>query len=460
MVNSEIGISALNKVRELRATRPVAGGKPRFRFVVLSALWVTGMFLYFDRVNISMAAPFIREELGLSGVEIGFILSIYYWGYIVGQLMGGVAADRFKIRSWVIVLYLGWCVTTVATGFCRTVVQFSVIRTIFGWAEGAVINPVTKLQNHWVLPTERGLVNGIQVGAGYMGLVIGMPIVGWLISILGWRAMFWITGLITLAGVFLFWLLVYDHPRDHPWISSEEKHLLEEEIAKDRVTFDPSSGRPKELSFREGIGILAGNWAYWAICIAFFFIAGIYFTNFSWLPGYLVMERGLSGIDSGFSLIVPYIGAALGALLGGYMGDRFNNRSLVIIIAAVLTIPSIAALLAVDGRILMIGTLCLMLFFNAAAVSIFVVLLFDLLPAEVIGVALATMVGIFGGLGGVVGPLVMGYAYDLSGTFFLGFVSMAAGLVVAAVMLGFVYLYERRIKLEKRQKLKAAVARN
>jgi sugar phosphate permease len=450
-------INALSRVRPLRTGKPARDRKPHFRFVVLSALWVTGMFLYFDRVNISMAAPFIKDELGLTGVEVGFILSIYYWGYIIGQLAGGVAADRFRIRSWVTVLYLGWCVTTVATGFCRTVAQFSVIRVVFGLAEGAVINPVTKLQNHWVLPNERGLVNGVQVGAGYMGLVIGMPIVGWLIAILGWRAMFWITGLITLAGVFLFWLLVYDHPRDHPWISAEEKRLLEDEIAKDRVTFDPASGKPRELSFRAGIRMLAGNRAYWAICAAFFFIAGIYFTNFSWLPGYLVMERGLSGIDSGFSLILPYVAAAVGALLGGYLGDRFDNRSVVIIAAAVLTIPSIAALLAVDQRFLMIGTLCLMLFFNAAAVSIFVVLLFDLLPAEVIGVALAMMVGIFGGLGGVVGPLIMGYSYDSTGSFLMGFVSMAAGLIIAVALLGFVLLYERRIKLDKRMRLAPTV---
>jgi sugar phosphate permease len=269
--------------------------------------------------------------------------------------------------------------------------------------------------------------------------------------------MFWITGLITLAGVFLFWLLVYDHPRDHPWISAEEKRLLEDEIAKDRVTFDPASGKPRELSFRAGIRMLAGNRAYWAICAAFFFIAGIYFTNFSWLPGYLVMERGLSGIDSGFSLILPYVAAAVGALLGGYLGDRFDNRSVVIIAAAVLTIPSIAALLAVDQRFLMIGTLCLMLFFNAAAVSIFVVLLFDLLPAEVIGVALAMMVGIFGGLGGVVGPLIMGYSYDSTGSFLMGFVSMAAGLIIAVALLGFVLLYERRIKLDKRMRLAPTV---
>ncbi len=423
---------------------------------MLSALWVTGMFLFFDRVNISMAAPFIKQELGLSGVEIGFILSIYYWGYIIGQLIGGIAADRFKIRLWVILFYLGWCAVTVATGFCRTILQFSFARTVFGFAEGAVINPVTKLQNHWVLPNERGLVNGIQVGSGYLGLVIGMPVVGWLIAILGWRAMFWLTGLITLLGVFLFWLLVYDHPRDHPWISTQEKDLLESEIAKDRVNFDPLLGSPKELSFSEGVRMLAGNWAYWAICGAFFFIAGIYFTNFSWLPGYLVMERGLSGIDSGFALILPYIAAALGALLGGYVGDKLNNRCAVIIIAAVLTVPSIIGLLSVDQRALMIAMLCLMLFFNAAAVSIFVVLLFDLLPAEVIGVALAIMVGIFGGFGGIVGPLIMGYSYDLTGSFLMGFASMAAGILIAVFLLVLVYLYERRIKQEKRSKVAAA----
>jgi ACS family D-galactonate transporter-like MFS transporter len=415
------------------------------------------MFLYFDRVNISMAAPFIKEELGLSGVEIGFILSVYYWGYIIGQLVGGIAADRLKIRLWVTLLYLGWCVITAATGFCRTVAQFAVVRSVFGFAEGAVINPVTKLQNHWVLPNERGLVQGIQVGFGYLGLVIGLPVVGWLIAVFGWRAMFWLTGLITLVGVFLFWLLVYDHPREHPRISSEERDLLEGEIAKDRVTFDPQIGAPRELTFREGVRTLAGNWAYWAICGAFFFIAGIYFTNFSWLPGYLVMERGLSGIDSGFTLVLPYIAAAMGAFLSGYIADKSNSRCVVIIVAAVLTVPSIIGLLAVDQRVPMIAMLCLMLFFNAAAVSIFVVLLFDLLPAEVIGVALATMVGVFGGCGGIVGPLIMGYSYDVTGSFLMGFASMAAGLLLAIFLLVLVLLYERRIKQDKRRKAAAAV---
>src|SRR6185369_12155705 len=73
-------------------------GMPRFRFVVMGALWMTTFFLFLDRVNISLAAPYMMDELGLSGVQMGLVLSTYYWGYIAGQLGGGIAADRWSIR--------------------------------------------------------------------------------------------------------------------------------------------------------------------------------------------------------------------------------------------------------------------------------------------------------------------------------------------------------------------------
>src|SRR4051794_29530325 len=101
---------------------------PRFRFVVMGALWMTAFFLFLDRVNISLAAPYIMDELGLSGIETGLILSSYYWGYILGQLSGGVASDRLSIRKWSLIMFAGWCVLTVLTGMCRSVTQFALVR--------------------------------------------------------------------------------------------------------------------------------------------------------------------------------------------------------------------------------------------------------------------------------------------------------------------------------------------
>ena len=96
---------------------------PKFRFVVMGALWMTAFFLFLDRVNISLAVPYIMDELGLTGVETGVILSAYYWGYIIGQLGGGIASDRFTIRKWATVMFGSWCILTALTGMCLSLIH-------------------------------------------------------------------------------------------------------------------------------------------------------------------------------------------------------------------------------------------------------------------------------------------------------------------------------------------------
>jgi ACS family glucarate transporter-like MFS transporter len=280
----------------------------------------------------------------------------------------------------------------------------------------------------------------------------------WVVTAFGWRAMFLLIGAVTLLGALLFWRLVYDHPRDHPRISRAEMEAIEEALAKDRVTYDPSTRKAQELGFGEGVRLLAKSPHYWLICIAFFFISGIYYTNFSWLPGYLVKERGYTALGSGMALSLPYAAAAIGALASGFMADKLGRRTPVLIGAAALTIPGILGLLAVDQQALVIAMLCLMLCCNGAAIGPFMVLIFDLMPAQVVGVAIAVQVGIFGSLGGLVGPLAMGYSFDATGSFAGGFAGMAAGLVIAIGLLTFVLRHERDTEREKRRRAEASAA--
>jgi len=421
----------------------------RYRFAVIGTLWLTGFFLYLDRVNISLAAPHIIDELGLSATQMGLILSIYYWGYLFGQMAGGVAADRLKIRAWALWFYVIWCITTCITGLCRSVGQFAVVRVLFGISEGAVGNPVNKLINNWALPNERGLVYGAQAASCYLGLVVGMPIVGLLIEQFGWRAMFFVTGLVTSIGVLAFWWFVYDRPHDHPRMPQVEREAVEASLARDRVTFNAEAGSLKKLTFREGLVTAARNRSFWGICTAFFFAAGMYFTNLSWLPGYLAMERGFSGINSGYALVLPYASAGIGAVMCGRIGDRLGKRALVAIVCCLFTLPGIAGVLYFDQRAAVVAMLCVMLFFNAAAVATIGVLLFDLLPAEIIGVANGILIGVFGGLGGIVGPLMLGRSFDLTHSFMTGFVLMGAGLLIAILVLCFVHKDEASLRRRK-----------
>ena len=64
--------------------------------------------------------------------------------------------------------------------------------------------------------------------------------------------MFYATGALTVFGVWVFWLLVYDHPHQHPWISDQEKTRIEEAPAKDRVTFNPQLFCPRQRSQTRG----------------------------------------------------------------------------------------------------------------------------------------------------------------------------------------------------------------
>ncbi len=431
---------------------------PRFRFVVMGAVWLTTFFLFLDRVNISLAAPHIMDELGLSGVQMGFILSIYYWGYIVGQLGGGIAADRLGVRQWASVLFFFWCVLTALTGTCRALWQFGVVRGLFGLCEGAVANPMQKLENQWVLPHERGWVYGVLIASGYLGLILGMPLVGWLIEVWDWRVMFYGTGALTLVGVGLFWLLVYDRPREHPWISEREKTLIEDALAKDRVTFDPRQGTVQALSFTDGVGLLVRNWVFWAVCLVGFFIGGVFFTNLSWLPGYLVKERHYTVMSSGMYLIIPYLAASAGGLLGGFFGDRVGLRSAVGLCTGLLTGPAMVGLMLSEDLFFIVLLMSIALFVTAAMVNAMVVLLFDLLPAEVLGIAVGIYIGLFSGLGGAVGPLLLGYSYDHTGSFFWGFSGLGLGVTVTSLLLIPVLFYEKRVKREKMAKAALAQA--
>ena len=164
----------------------------------------------------------------------------------------------------------------------------------------------------------------------------------------------------------------------------------------------------------------------------------------------------MSSLNSGLSLTLPYLAAAVGAIVAGYLGDKLNSRSAVIILATLLTIPPILGLFFVESPQLTITMLCLTFFFNAAAVSKFLVLTFDLYPAEIIGVALAVEMGLFAGSGGIIGPILIGYTYDLTGSFFTGFASMAAGMMIAAIMMAAIYFHERKLKIQKMLKLAQA----
>ena len=419
------------------------------RLLVLGVIWIGSFFLILDRVNISLAAPRIMDELKFDGTQMGFILSIYYWGYLLGHFSSGLVSDQVRLRSFTSWMILLWSVLTALTGACSALWHFAVVRLLFGIFEGATANLTHKLQNNWLLPAERGKAYGIFIGFAYLGIALGMPLVGWIINAWEWRWMFVVVGAITLIQLALFAVIIRDHPHEHPWLSEREQVNFRDELRKTQGVLGDHGDSTAIMPFRQRMATLANIRAFWLLCISAFFGVGVYFTGMSWLPGYLVKERGITILSSGFFLTIPYLAAFAGMLIGGGLGDRFGNRSLISLIAGVLTFPALLAMAQSESVFMTIVMMSVALFLNSAAVNGFVVLVFDLIPAQVFGTAIGIVGGLCGGLAGIIGPLLLGYLYDQTGTFFWGFVALGVGAMLGGLVLIPVIAEEKRLKQEK-----------
>src|SRR5262245_45229621 len=221
------------------------------RLIVMSVIWFASFFLILDRVNISLAAPRIMSELTFEATQMGFVLSIYYWGYLLGHFSSGLISDRVRLRSFTSWMILAWSLLTAMTGACSTLWQFGLVRLLFGVTEGATANLNHKLQNNWLLPEERGRAYGIFIGFAYLGVAFGMPLVGWIINLWDWRMMFVIVGVMTLAVLVLFAVVIRDHPSEHPWLSENEKAEVREALSPSLTAPDSHGDSPAPLPFRE-----------------------------------------------------------------------------------------------------------------------------------------------------------------------------------------------------------------
>ena len=425
------------------------------RLPVVATIWAGSFFLAFDRVNISLAAPGIMHDIVLDGAQMGLVLSMYYWGYTFGNFAGGLVSPNLRLRGLTSLLILVWAALTAVTGLCDVLWQFCVVRVLFGLAEGATANLMHRLQNNWLLPGERGRGYGIFIGFVYLGIALGMPLVGALIKLWDWRVMFYLSALLTLMLVVLFWAMVRDHPWQHPRVPAAEGRDFKDIITRDRASLAASD---IELKLAQRLPALFAIPSFAWLCVASFFVIGVYFTNMSWLPGYLVKERGYTVLSSGIYLTIPYLSAFAGMWSAGGIGDRFGNRARVAMVMALMTCPAVLLLTASENVNATIALMSLMLFCNSAALNGIMVLLFDLVPASLFGTGVGMVGGLSGGLSGIIGPWLMGYLYDLTGSFFGGFMTLAGGTLLGAAALWPVAVYEKQIRDDKLRRLAAAAS--
>lgn len=264
---------------------------------LLLALLVVSIFLnYIDRSNLSLAAPIMQREFALSDSALGSLFSAFFWTYALLQLIGfsGWLADRFPVGAVLAGGLFLWSAATALTGILSGLPALFAARLLVGAGESVAYPCYCRIFATSIPSEHRGVANALLDAASKLGPALGTLIGGALLATVGWRMFF-----VVLGAASLVWLV--------PWL----RWMPRLESAADATSDTPSIGRilAKRSAWGAFLGHFCGNY-FW------FFLL-------TWLPTYLVKERGFEQSRMIQITSIAYFAIAAATMCAGWISDRW-----------------------------------------------------------------------------------------------------------------------------------------
>jgi MFS family permease len=377
------------------------------KIATVGLLFAAQLFSYMIRYALSIVAPALMTLYHLSPQTMGYILSGWNWSYLAGLPVLAPLVDRFG--PW-LVLGSGsvvWGVSTIALGLGGTATSLFLLRTVFGLGHCMLIPAGASAISRQFSIKERTRAVAIAFSGNQVGLAICATVAAFLLAHFGWQVVFYSIGGASLLFT-LAWFLFYP----------------DKQIGRRSVAGQPPVSWLSLLRARSTWGIAFGQMGY--LYAYFFFV--------SWLPGYLVLERKMTLLQSGIAAALPFWAGMLGTLGGGWLGDSLIEHGMTTatsrksIIGAGLTASTVlvivAAFVAQSWIAVTLLTLCVFsLRLTTGSVN---ALPIDLAPRGAVA-SLTSIQNVFGSAGGLLAPIVTGYIVAATGSFMLALV-VAGGM--------------------------------
>jgi ACS family D-galactonate transporter-like MFS transporter len=285
--------STRRRVSESEAVQQTGSGSMS---IVLALLAFSVFINYIDRGNLSIAAPMLKDELGMSASQLGVLLSSFFWTYSLFLILSGWLVDRLNV-SWVIAIgFFLWSAATSATGFLHGFTALLVVRLVLGIGESVAYPAYSKILAKYLPASRRASANSIIASGLACGPAFGMLLGGVLMSRFGWRSFF-----VVLGSISLVWLLPWFRwmPRG-PGIAAQ-------------IQVGPEPTTLEILKLRSAWGTFMG-----LFCAAY----PLYFLV-AWLPFYLVRERHFSMDAMAKIGGAVFLTQAVFSIVSGRIGDRW-----------------------------------------------------------------------------------------------------------------------------------------
>ncbi|MDD8059865.1 MULTISPECIES: MFS transporter [Shewanella] len=289
------------------------------RWLVVSLVALATVINYIDRSALAIMWPGIAEDLGLDKSDYANIITVFMISYAIGQSLFGKIFDAIGTRLGFLLSIVVWSVSIALHAIAATAMSFAVFRAILGIGEAGNWPGATKANAEWFPIKERALAQGIFNSGASLGSIIAPPLIAFLYAFLGWQATFIVIGALGIIWI-IPWMIIYKSAPDaHPWITETERQYIlsgqqcstEENQAKEYVPTTAQLLRHRQT---------------WGVIAARFFIDPIWWLFVAWLPLYLNEKFGFDVKEIGAFAWLPYVGAAIGALFGGWFSGHLLSR--------------------------------------------------------------------------------------------------------------------------------------
>jgi len=270
------------------------------KYYILALLSLLSVITFLDRNAISIAASRITGDLKLSEGQFGWILAAFTISYGVLEIPSGLWGDRFGEKKVLIRIVLLWSAFTALTGFASGFASLFLIRFLFGAGEaGAYPNTAIAIRK-WFPSEERGRAQAFIWMSSRIGGAIAPLIVIPLQINFGWRTTFY-----ALGAIGIVWVLI--------WSTTYTQKSVDTDQTEENSNAQPWTSYLRTKNF-------------WILMIMYYCYACGVFFFISWLPKYLQNGRGITEKDLAYSAALPFLLAAFGCWLGGWISDRLVKR--------------------------------------------------------------------------------------------------------------------------------------
>ena len=292
----------------------------RLQIVSLTLLLICGTINYLDRGSLSVANPLIRQDLGISLSQMGWLLSAFGWSYAIMQLPIGALVDRLGPRITLGVGLTFWSLAQGIGGLCTNFTQFVWARIFLGIGEAPHYPTSARVVSNWFAPRDRGVPVGVFNAASPLGTALAPLLLTFLMLTFNWRWMFVTMGVLGLVAA-VVWIRVYRDPEASGLLTEHQAYLAES--PSDRA----AQIAVQKMTFAEWCGLFAHRTT-WSMILGFFGSVYLNWVFITWLPGYLEIERHMSTISTGLAAGVPFACGFVGCLVAGWFSDQLIRRGM------------------------------------------------------------------------------------------------------------------------------------